>query len=36
MADRRRQKAYQKAQKHGRVPGEDQWAWCDGTILGDR
>jgi hypothetical protein len=33
MADRRRQKAYQKAQKHGRVPGEDQWAWCDGTIL---
>jgi hypothetical protein len=33
MADRRRQKAYEKAQKHGRVPSQDQLAWCDWTIF---
>ena len=33
VADRRRQKAYQRAQKHGLVPGADQLAWCDWTIL---
>jgi hypothetical protein len=33
VADRRRQKAYERAQKHGRVPGEEQLAWCDWTIL---
>ena len=32
VADRRRQKAYERAQKHGRVPGEEQLAWCDWTI----
>jgi hypothetical protein len=33
VADRRRQKLYQKAQKHGRAPGPDQLAWCDWTLL---
>jgi hypothetical protein len=33
VADRRRQKAYEKAQKHGRVPSAEQLAWCDWTIL---
>lgn len=33
-ADRRRQQASEEAQEHGRVPGEDRLAWCDGTILG--
>jgi hypothetical protein len=33
VASRRRQKAYERAQKHGRVPGAEQLAWCDGTIL---
>jgi hypothetical protein len=33
VADRRRRKAYERAQKHGRVPGADQLAWCDWTIL---
>jgi hypothetical protein len=33
VADRRRQKAYEKAQKHGRVPSQDHLAWCDWTVL---
>jgi Transposase DDE domain len=33
MANRRRQKLYQKAQKHGRVPSQEQLAWCDWTLL---
>jgi Transposase DDE domain len=33
MADRRRQKAYEKAQKHGRAPGAEHLAWCDWTLL---
>jgi DDE family transposase len=33
VADRRRQKAYEKAQKHGRVPSADPLAWCDWTLL---
>jgi DDE family transposase len=33
VADRRRQKAYQRAQKHGRVPSPEQLAWCDWTLL---
>jgi hypothetical protein len=33
VADRRRQKAYEKAQKHGRVPSAEQLAWCDWTLL---
>jgi hypothetical protein len=33
VAARRRQKAYEKAQKHGRVPSEEQLAWCDWTIF---
>jgi len=33
MADRRRQKLYQKAQKHGRVPSQEQLDWCDWTLL---
>lgn len=33
MADRRRQKAYEKAQKHGRVPGAEHLAWCEWTIF---
>jgi hypothetical protein len=33
MADRRRQKAYEKAQKHGRVPSQEHLDWCDWTLL---
>jgi len=33
VADRRRQKAYEKAQKHGRVPSPEYLAWCDWTLL---
>jgi hypothetical protein len=33
LADRRRQKAYEKARKHGRVPSPEHLAWCDWTIL---
>lgn len=33
VADRRRQKAYEKAQKHGRVPSQEHLAWCDWTLL---
>jgi hypothetical protein len=33
MANRRRQKAYEKAQKHGRAPGVEYLAWCDWTVL---
>jgi len=33
VGDRRRQKAYERAQKHGSVPSADQLAWCDWTIL---
>jgi hypothetical protein len=33
VADRRRQKAYEKAQKHGRVPSPEHLAWCDWTLL---
>lgn len=33
VADRRRQKAYERAQKHGRVPSQESLAWCDWTIL---
>jgi hypothetical protein len=33
VANRRRQMAYAKAQKHGRVPSVEQLAWCDWTIL---
>jgi len=33
VAARRRQKAYTRAQKHGGVPGADQLAWCDWTVL---
>jgi hypothetical protein len=33
VAARRRQKAYQRASKHGTVPGAEQLAWCDWTIL---
>jgi hypothetical protein len=33
VADRRRQKAYEKAQKHGRVPSQEHLDWCDWTLL---
>jgi Transposase DDE domain len=33
VADRRRQKAYEKAQKHGRVPSSEHLAWCEWTVL---
>jgi hypothetical protein len=33
VADRRRQKAYEKAQKHGRAPSAEHLAWCDWTLL---
>lgn len=33
MADRRRQKAHVRAQKHGGVPSAEVLAWCDWTIL---
>jgi Transposase DDE domain len=33
VANRRRQKTYERAQKHGRVPSAEQLAWCDWTIL---
>jgi len=32
VANRRRQKAYEKAQKHGRVPSPEHLAWCDWTV----
>jgi hypothetical protein len=32
VADRRRQKAYEKAQKHGRTPSQESLDWCDWTI----
>jgi len=33
VAARRRQKAYAKAQKHGRVPTAEHLAWCDWTVF---
>ena len=33
VADRRRQKAYVKAQKHGRVPSREYLEWQDWTIF---
>ncbi len=33
VASRRRQKAYQKAQKHGRVPSQEYLDWQDWTIF---
>src|SRR5262249_2333604 len=33
VAARRRQKAHERAQKHGCVPSAAQLAWCDWTIL---
>jgi Transposase DDE domain len=33
VADRRRQKVHQKAQKHGRTPSPDYLAWQDWTIF---
>jgi hypothetical protein len=33
MADRRRQAAYEKAQKHGRVPTQEHLDWCDWTVF---
>jgi Transposase DDE domain len=33
VANRRRQAAYAKAQKHGRVPSQETLAWCDWTLL---
>jgi hypothetical protein len=33
VADRRRQKAYEKAQKHGRTPSREHLAWCDWTLF---
>jgi hypothetical protein len=33
VANRRRQKAYQKAQKHGGVPGAEHLEWCDWTVF---
>ena len=32
IAARRRQKAMEKARKHGRTAGPDQLAWCDWTV----
>ena len=33
VADRRRQNAYVKAQKHGRVPSREDLEWQDWTIF---
>lgn len=33
VADRRRQAAYEKAQKHGRVPTQEHLDWCDWTVF---
>lgn len=33
VADRRRQAAYKKAQKHGRVPTREHLDWCDWTVF---
>jgi Transposase DDE domain len=33
VADRRRQKAYEKAQKHGRKPTQEHLDWCDWTVF---
>jgi hypothetical protein len=33
VADRRRQQAYAKAQKHGGVPSREHRAWCDWTVF---
>ena len=33
MAARRRQKAYERARKHGTVPGAEQLAWCEWTVF---
>jgi hypothetical protein len=33
VAARRRQKAYERAQKHGTVPGAEQLAWCQWTLF---
>ena len=33
VAARRRQKAYERAQKHGTVPGAVQLAWCEWTVF---
>lgn len=33
VADRRRHKAYVKAQKHGGVPSGEHLAWCDWTVF---
>jgi hypothetical protein len=33
MAARRRQKAYAKARKHGRVPTQEHLAWCEFTVF---
>jgi Transposase DDE domain len=33
VANRRRQTAYEKARKHGRVPTQEHLAWCEWTIL---
>jgi hypothetical protein len=33
VADRRRQAAYEKAQKHGRVPTREHLDWCDWTVF---
>lgn len=33
IAARRRQKAYEKAQKHGRTPSARHLAWCDWTVF---
>lgn len=32
-ADQRRRKAYEQAQKHGRVPSRERLDWCDWTIF---
>jgi Transposase DDE domain len=33
IANRRRQAAYEKAQKHGRVPTQDHLDWCEWTVF---
>jgi hypothetical protein len=33
VAARRRQKAYERASKHGTVPGVEQLAWCEWTVF---
>jgi len=33
VADRRRQAAYEKAQKHGRAPTQEHLDWCDWTVF---